>query len=646
MLDPGDMPDHNIYKLPELTAIEEMLISVVHVNIEVRQYRGQQYRYQGHVCHFMRHDLGKMYEKLPLLPKELDIVILKPANHTTNAGLQRQFTKDYKVRRKCIRVWLEFLIRHHPGYKDVVIDNVSLSQLPENGDVEAQLSTQVLAAIDEDMTTEQIQAILDDRDDEDQEIAAVPNLLGDLGEVDRLRQDANIPHLTNPGFRATPLSEYNKTQPLLSLAFPLLFPSGKAEFVTSRLRECKYADYVEHLLKYHDSRFASHPRFRYVVFNTYMRAQVTKKSAYFVHQSKSELEHDIEALKAAFVAPDNPEAQKLLSAIIRSSAVLRGTRPFWNGKRSNLETYVRSIRTPNVFATFSAAELHWDSLHLCYGEEIYTAWKQGTAAQRSKISRDFLRDNPHKAAYHFHRRFNALMDTVITPKFGLTDYWNRYEFQTRSSSHSHGFLWLKDFVEWQISDINDEEQRQKFADYWGTHISGLLPINVRRERDFEERTMMSISPAEETNTLLQLATLVNAVQRHKCNSYCLRTKKGTLADSDKFCRFWFLWRQQDQPSVDKNKNPAHWMFSAENNDSFLNSYQRLVTMTWKANTDFTPCTNAHAVLSYLAKYCTKEEKKSTTYLQLVNEVIPYLSSAKPLLSMVAKVMNQLIGERD
>jgi hypothetical protein len=51
-------------------------------------------------------------------------------------------------------------------------------------------------------------------------------------------------------------------------------------------------------------------------------------------------------------------------------------------------------------------------------------------------------------------------------------------------------------------------------------------------------------------------------------------------------------------------------------------------------------------LNYIAKCCTKEEKKTVTYADLVKEVLPRLNCAKPLLSLVSKTMNKLIGERD
>jgi len=46
--------------LPQLTIVEEMLIAPVHVFVNVMQVRGQQYKYRGHIVHFL-HDVGKVY---------------------------------------------------------------------------------------------------------------------------------------------------------------------------------------------------------------------------------------------------------------------------------------------------------------------------------------------------------------------------------------------------------------------------------------------------------------------------------------------------------------------------------------------------------------------------------------------------------
>ncbi|KAH8758769.1 hypothetical protein F5882DRAFT_263196, partial [Hyaloscypha sp. PMI_1271] len=147
-------------------------------------------------------------------------------------------------------------------------------------------------------------------------------------------------------------------------------------------------------------------------------------------------------------------------------------------------------------------------------------------------------------------------------------------------------------------------------------------------------------------TVYQLSTLLNRVQRHNCTTaYCLRVKKGAPADSMPECHFYAPWQLQEEPSIDKNKNLLHWMFSPARNDERLNSYSRLVAMAWMANTKYRLTLKLY-VLNYIAKYCTKEEKKTATYADLVKEVLPHLNCAKPLLSLVSKTINKLIRERD
>jgi hypothetical protein len=104
-----------------------------------------------------------------------------------------------------------------------------------------------------------------------------------------------------PTPRNTPISEFNKSHPLLSWAFPSLFPYGRAEYVSSRPREVDYKTYIKHLLLHCSGRFAQHPRFCYVVFNTLMRIQVNTKSSFFVrklHPEQKDL--SIDDLRAAF----------------------------------------------------------------------------------------------------------------------------------------------------------------------------------------------------------------------------------------------------------------------------------------------------------------------------------------------------------
>ncbi|KAF1940402.1 hypothetical protein EJ02DRAFT_325295, partial [Clathrospora elynae] len=69
-------------------------------------------------------------------------------------------------------------------------------------------------------------------------------------------------------------------------------------------------------------------------------------------------------------------------------------------------------------------------------------------------------------------------------------------------------------------------------------------------------------------------------------------------------------------------------------------------MAWQANTDVSPCTDPKAVIEYVVKYATKAEKKSPSYRDLASNIIPFVNENQPAMSLVAKLLNKLIGDRN
>lgn len=107
-----------------------MLIARAHVHMDFRRVKGCQYKYSGHVVNFMQ-NTAKIINRLPSLPTELQVVILKPSSSTVNdSAVHREFAKTFRVQRKNVQMWLDFLVIHHPDYQDVVTDQERLSQLP------------------------------------------------------------------------------------------------------------------------------------------------------------------------------------------------------------------------------------------------------------------------------------------------------------------------------------------------------------------------------------------------------------------------------------------------------------------------------------------------------------------------------------
>jgi ATP-dependent DNA helicase PIF1 len=146
------------------------------------------------------------------------------------------------------------------------------------------------------------------------------------------------------------------------------------------------------------------------------------------------------------------------------------------------------------------------------------------------------------------------------------------------------------------------------------------------------------------NNGITLSSVVNWVQGHACSkSYCLRFNKAKGVEE---CRFYLPAELLDEAVVAKHPSHSYMHFYPARNDQYLNKYNRLVTIGWQANTDVSPCTSTTAVMEYVVKYAGKLEKASQSYRELAQIVIPFVNEARPFQSMVTKLMNKLIGERD
>ena len=57
-------------------------------------------------------------------------------------------------------------------------------------------------------------------------------------------------------------------------------------------------------------------------------------------------------------------------------------------------------------------------------------------------------------------------------------------------------------------------------------------------------------------------------------------------------------------------------------------------------------TDIHVVLGYIAKYCSKVEKKTELYEALARNLLPRISYRAPFVSFVSYLINKLVSERD
>ncbi|KAM4065772.1 ATP-dependent DNA helicase PIF1 [Hirsutella rhossiliensis] len=77
-----------------------------------------------------------------------------------------------------------------------------------------------------------------------------------------------------PNIRSTPLNEFNRSQPLLSLAFPTLYPTGQADFVAPRQRTIRLQRHMPSYVEWReaDSRGKGAIAFRNLLENPHIAA--------------------------------------------------------------------------------------------------------------------------------------------------------------------------------------------------------------------------------------------------------------------------------------------------------------------------------------------------------------------------------------
>ena len=196
------------------------------------------------------------------------------------------------------------------------------------------------------------------------------------------------------------------------------------------------------------------------------------------------------------------------------------------------------------------------------------------------------------------------------------------------------FLWFDD-----TPSFNKIGQ---YLTYWSNHVTALNPDPglLRAARVTSSRTY-----SERANNLQELAECINRFQRHTmCMTwYCKRLERHT---GKEVCRFGLPWPESKVPTIINRALSSSKVFELERNDSIMSKYNPTFTMGLQANSDFSPCTDKHAVIYYLAKYCTKIEKRSIKLQGTIREVLPAVRSTGPIQSLSRKLVNHLIGERD
>jgi hypothetical protein len=87
-----------------------------------------------------------------------------------------------------------------------------------------------------------------------------------------------------------PLSEY-ATDGLFTMAFPTLFPLGKAEYFSPRQKRLELYKWAKHLIRYRDSQFATHPCFCFFALNLIFRHHAMSRGKFLFSRQAVEVDN-------------------------------------------------------------------------------------------------------------------------------------------------------------------------------------------------------------------------------------------------------------------------------------------------------------------------------------------------------------------
>jgi ATP-dependent DNA helicase PIF1 len=252
-----------------------------------------------------------------------------------------------------------------------------------------------------------------------------------------------------------------------------------------------------------------------------------------------------------------------------------------------------------------------------------------------------LNDNPAIAAYYFQKCWEIFYKEVVKPQLKVIDYWWRFEWQNRGSSHIHGFLWLEDAPPVEDLKLDDDQSVHQFVTFWDKLVSTWNP----KPNHLPARVHPASLPFTAlSDTQQELVELINRVQRHaKCSSYCLRRDKTTRQE---VCRFRFPQDLRELTQLIQKEGESWPEFLTKRNDPFLNSYNPTWILGWRANMDFRPVLSPHAAISYISKYVSKAETQSKTYQDILRTVVGQVNDNVRIATVYQKMLSSLVGERD
>ena len=358
-LDSVDCPE-----LKTLNLLEKSMLAVYRVCLRIITLpSGGQKASRGY-CIQLPSDVQSLFQKLPVSLKTAGQLFVSNGAFSSNV---------FKVNTIKLRRALDYLICHHSGYKDVILDLSVLNELDDNG-----------AGLDFDATCPENYGVCDP----EREVIGV-NSTFVLPELERKIIS-------------------NKIKNWEACGFSHLYPRGRNDHSTSgRERAITLGVFIKNRVNHVDSRFRDDPVWLLAMAN-YVDQQHARSAMNIAGKFASQ---DFKK-KDLQMKPDGIKSYNAFAFL----QPIRGSFAFWQRHFADLMARFAMLGPPSFFVTLSANDIGWPDI-------ICAIWKDSSveAVERArKLSYEerllLVRKNPVLVCQQMDNRFRAMIDFIVNGK--------------------------------------------------------------------------------------------------------------------------------------------------------------------------------------------------------------------------------------
>ncbi|KAJ3538306.1 hypothetical protein NM688_g6538 [Phlebia brevispora] len=576
-----------------------------------------------------------------------------------------QHAKPLTVRASRVRRALQWLKAHHPGYRDVEIDEDRLDALPREGLLPYNIEVVPPSAAQQSATSrydadEQLPSASVSRLEDDGSCIAFQNVV--ITDVDgkapmKELTAAAVRHVTEKNgsyiqipHGPKPVNEFcNPT--LLPYIYPTLFPYGVgAPEHPLRARPVSFKRHIRYLFARADRQFQEHYSFLFVVFNILQRREVLLKSKLKV--AKRSFHHVAQEFQC--ISPDAiarvcdrfceggdmraySEDERRVLKLMREVRLITSNVPGTSASKLHMRNQIRATMNekgpPSFYITINPADCYNPLVLFLAGKEIDVDQVCARDVCSEFEQTAMIARNPFIGARFFDNYMRAFIDCLlrydaseidVEPEGGVlghvTAYYGCVESQGRGTLHCHMVVWVE-------GGMNPEQIRDRvmggdveFADRLIQYLDDTISTSVPPHPDGEMPVRgSSVHPCTTRgpngNTAdSDYAHAVNAdvhwladyCQRHEHKATCYKYVKP---GEKKECRF-DLHEDNVIPATTFSESGE---LSLRCLDGLVNNFNATILRAIRCNMDIKFIASgeaAKAVVYYITDYITKSELKT------------------------------------